>query len=56
MFLDDTLEVDVSIIAVEGAILGIVGSEKRSETPMPEGGQSATHVCGTCTILKEELE
>ena len=34
LFLDDTMELDVSI--VEGAIFGILGSEKRSKKLMPE--------------------
>ena len=40
LFLDDTLEVDVSI--AEGSIFGILGSEKRSEKPMTDGEQMAS--------------
>ena len=36
LFLDDTLELDVSI--VEGVLFGILGSKKRSKRPIPEGG------------------
>ena len=50
LFLDDTLELDVSI--AEGSIFGVLGSEKRSTQPMTEGEQ-ATRVCGTCTTIKE---
>ena len=39
LFLDDTLEVDVSI--AEGSIFGILGDEKRSDKPM-----NGMHVCG----------
>ena len=39
LFLDVTLEVDVSI--VEGAIFGTLGSDKSSEKPIPEGQQPA---------------
>ena len=53
LFLDDTLEVDVAI--GEGSIFGILGSEKRSSRPMPEGEQP-TRVCGAYDTLKEELE
>ena len=50
LFLDDTLELDVSI--VEGAIFGILGSEKRSEKRMPEGGRPARR-CGKLNTIKE---
>ena len=50
LFLDDTLEVDVSI--VEGSIFGILGSDKCSFQPMTQGEQAA-RVCGTCTTIKE---
>ena len=53
LFLDNTLEVDVSI--AEGAIFGIFGSERSSEKLMPEGEQPG-RVCGTCTSIKEEVE
>ena len=47
LFLDNTLEVDVSI--VEGSIFGILGSEKRSEKPM-----NGIRVCGQ-TIVETGL-
>ena len=50
LFLDDTLELDVAI--TEGSIFVILGSEKRSPRPMPEGEQPA-RVCGACDTLKE---
>ena len=50
LFIDDTLELDVSI--AKGAIFRILGSEKRSENPMPEGEQPA-RVCGKVNIIKE---
>ena len=53
LFLNDTLEVDVSI--AEGSIFGILGSERSLEKPMPEGEQPA-RVCGTCTTIKEQVE
>ena len=53
LFLDDTLELDVSII--EGAIFGMLGSEKRSEKLMPETRQPE-RICSTCTTIKEEIE
>ena len=53
LFLDDTLELDVSI--VEGAIFGILGSEKRPSRPMPEG-ELPVRVCATCDTIKEEVE
>ena len=40
LFLDDTLEVDVSI--AEGSIFGILGSEKRCKKPMTDGEQIAS--------------
>ena len=40
LFLDNTLEVDVSI--AEESIFGILGSEKRSEKPMTDGEQMAS--------------
>ena len=46
LFLDDTLELDVSI--AEGSIFGILGSEKRSAQPMPEA-----RVCGKLNTIKE---
>ena len=53
LFLDDTLELNVAI--AEGSIFGILGSEKRSSRPMPEGEQPA-RVCGACDTLKESIE
>ena len=49
LFLDDTLELDVAI--AERSIFGILGSEKRSTQPMPEGDQPV-RVCGACDTLK----
>ena len=43
LFLEDTLEVDVSIAV--GSIFGILGSEKRSEKPM-----NGAHVCGQIIV------
>ena len=40
LFLDNTLEVDVSI--AEGSIFGILGSEKRRKKPMTDGEQIAS--------------
>ena len=48
LFLDDTLELDVSI--AEGTIVGILGSEKRSNQPMTEA-----RVCGKLNTIKEDL-
>ena len=53
LFLDDTLELDFSI--TEGAIFGILGSEKRSSRPMPKG-ELPVRVCATCDTIKEEVE
>ena len=47
LFLNDTLEVDVSI--TEGSIFGILGNEKRSEKPM-----NGMHVCGQ-TIVETSM-
>merc|ERR1712238_534532 len=47
LFLNDTLEVDVSI--AEKSIFGILGSEKRSEKPM-----NGMHVCGQ-TIVETSM-
>ena len=48
LFLDDTLELDVSI--AEGTIFGILGSEKRSNQPMTQA-----RVCGKLNSIKEDL-
>ena len=50
LFLDNTLEVDVSI--VEGAIFGILGNERSLEKPMPEREQPA-RVFGKLNTIKE---
>ena len=49
LFLDDTLELDVSI--AEGTIFGILGSEKRSAQPMTEA-----RVCGKLNTIKEDID
>ena len=46
LFLDDTLELDVSI--AEGTIFSILGSEKRSDQPMTKA-----RVCGKLNTVKE---
>merc|ERR1712161_111672 len=46
LFLDDTLELDVSI--AEGSIFGILGSEKWSAQPAHEA-----RVCGKLNTIKE---
>ena len=50
LFLDDTLELNISI--AEGAIFGILGSEKRSEKPMLEEGRPV-RVCDKLNTIKE---
>ena len=50
LFLDDTLEADISI--AEGSIFSILGSEKRLAQPMTDGEQMA-RVCGKCITIKE---
>ena len=49
LFLDDTLELDVSI--TEGTIVGILGSEKRSGQPARKA-----HVCGKLNTIKEDID
>ena len=49
LFLDDTLELDVSI--AEGIIFGILGNEKRSNQPMTQ-----VRVCSKLNSIKEDLQ
>ena len=49
IFLDDTLELDVSI--AEGSIFSIMGSEKRSAQPLPEA-----RMCGKLNTIKEDID